>query len=164
MPKRRTPPLPDSARLGATKERRAHAPEIRRVAGDLAGVFMDRVSTMPELLRANGLITDTQTTTAHEYTRLCEAAGSAGKASPIVGIGMPRSPNKGAPREMSERQLQLIRALHRLRSAAPEDALPVLDGVVLSDLFPRRTDQISRLRRALDAMGLAMGMRPEPGE
>lgn len=157
-------PLPESFRERPTPERRAHAVEVRTIPGDLAGIFVDRVSSMAELLRAHGLITDTQVTIACEYVRLAEAAGSAGKASPIVNIGMPKSPNQAAPREMSERQLQLVRALHRLRSAAPEDALPMVDGIIFGDLFPRRTDQLSRLRRALDAMGQAMGIRPEPLE
>jgi hypothetical protein len=151
-------------REAATPERAAKAAEIRQVAGEFAGEFASRVTSMPELLRAADVLTQTQVTVACEYVRLSDAAGSVGTDSPLAQIGMPRTPNKAAPREMSEKHLARVRSLRRLRSAAPPDALPIADGVLLADLAPRRPDQIARLRRCLDAMGLAMGLQPEPAE
>lgn len=160
---RKAPPLPESYRERATVERAAKA-DVRQVPGDLAGVFVDRVTSMPELLREHGLITTTQATAACEYIRLMEAIAATGGESTIASIGMPRHPNRAAPREMSEAQLQRARRLHRMCVAAPTDTLPVVDGIIFYDLFPRRLDQITRLRRALDAMGVAIGLQPEPVE
>jgi hypothetical protein len=145
----------------ATPERAAKA-AVRSVPGDLAGVFTDRITPLPELLLSAGLLTEAQAAAASEYAALVELLSRTGVDSPICRIGMPPSPNMAMPRDMRESTLHRARRLHTLRSAAPADALQTTDGILVCDLFPRQTHQVAKLRRALDAMAAALGLPSDP--